>query len=362
MATRLAWCAALSTAALVIGASTIAEARGGGGGGFHGGGGGGGGHATAHVSRTNVSRTNVSRTNVSRTNVSRTNVSRTNVSRTNVSRTSSVRNTSTTQLHRTNITHQTSTLKATNNLHTPLTTKQPNAVTAAQIHNAAIKNGPLTHPLQKGPGAINAAIRPIHNPVVRLANNRFAPIWKGQHRLWSGGRWRVFVPFTALTAVIVGGAYYYPDSYVGFARPYCTGVTPEGCQLNWQQVNFEGGGSDWQCVQFCPRQNALPPPQAVALAPQPPAQQPQGSCEVTIFSDPAFAGTGVTTGDEQPTLSQSGWQNQIASIQVKSGTWDFFSDENFGGQTMRLQPGPYQDLGPEWTKKIGSFQCVQPGS
>jgi hypothetical protein len=28
---------------------------------------------------------------------------------------------------------------------------------------------------------------------------------------------------------------------------------------------------------------------------------------------------------------------------------------------MRLQPGPYQDLGQEWSKKIGSFQCVQPG-
>ena len=88
---------------------------------------------------------------------------------------------------------------------------------------------------------------------------------------------------------------------------------------------------------------------------------PQGSCEVTIFSEGNFAGTGVTTGEEQPQLSQSGWQNQIASIQVNSGTWDFFNDENFAGQTMRLQPGPYQDLGPEWTKKIGSFQCVQPG-
>jgi hypothetical protein len=89
---------------------------------------------------------------------------------------------------------------------------------------------------------------------------------------------------------------------------------------------------------------------------------PQGSCEVTIYPDVNFSGTGVSTGEEQPALSQSGWQNQIASIQVKSGTWDFFSDENFGGQAMRLQPGPYQDLGPEWTKKIGSFQCVQPGS
>jgi hypothetical protein len=209
------------------------------------------------------------------------------------------------------------------------------------------------------------ANRPIHFPVARLANNRIAPIWRDHHRIWWGGRWRVFVPFAALGAVTYAGHYYYPDSYVGFARPYCSGVTDDGCQLNWQQVNFEDGGGDWQCVRYCQRPNALPPPQAVALAPQPPAEQqaqaPQGSCEVTIYSDANFAGTGVTTGDEQPTLSQSGWQNQIASIQVKTGTWDFFSDENFAGQAMRLQPGPYQDLGQEWSKKIGSFQCVQPG-
>ena len=194
---------------------------------------------------------------------------------------------------------------------------------------------------------------------VKLNNNKFAPLWKQQHKIWWGGHWKIFVPFTAIGAVLIGGGYYYPDAYVGFARPYCTGITPDGSHLNWQMVNFEDGGGDWQCVQFCPRPNAMPPPQAAALVAPPPV--PQGTCEVTIYSDPNFAGTGVTTGEEQPQLSQSGWQNQIASIQVKSGTWDFFSDENFTGGNMRLQPGPYQDLGPEWTKKIGSFMCVQPG-
>lgn len=214
--------------------------------------------------------------------------------------------------------------------------------------------------LKLGPGKINpAVVKPVNFPVVKLANNKFAPLWKQQHKIWWNGKWKVFVPFTALGVVLIGGGYYYPDAYVGFARPYCSGLTPDGCQLNWQQVNFEDGGADWQCVQFCPRPGAMPPPQAAALVAPPPV--PQGSCEVTIYSDPAFAGTGVTTGEEQPTLSQSGWQNQIASIQVKSGTWDFFSDENFTGNTMRLQPGPYQDLGPDWTKKIGSFMCVQPG-
>ena len=214
--------------------------------------------------------------------------------------------------------------------------------------------------LKLGPGKVNpAVVRQVNFPVVRLANNRFAPMWKS-HKIWWNGHWKVFVPFTAIGVVLIGGTYFYPDAYVGFARPYCEGLTPDGCQLNWQQVNFEDGGSDWQCVQYCPRPNAMPPPQAAALVMPPPVAQ--GSCEVTIYSEPSFAGTGVTTSEEQPALSQSGWQNQIASIEVKSGTWDFFSDENFAGNTMRLAPGPYQDLGPEWDKKIGSFMCIQGGS
>jgi hypothetical protein len=47
-------------------------------------------------------------------------------------------------------------------------------------------------------------------------------------------------------------------------------------------------------------------------------------------------------------------------VQVRSGTWDFFSDQQFTGETMRLAPGSYADLGPQWTKRAGSFMCVQP--
>jgi hypothetical protein len=233
----------------------------------------------------------------------------------------------------------------------------------AHLTPATLKVTPnlkLSPATKLGASKFNPVISPQNKlQYVKLGNNKFAPVWKQKHGLWWGGKWKYFVPFTALGAVLIGGGYYYPDAYVGFARPYCTGITPDGCQLNWQQVNFEDGGGDWQCVQFCPRPGAMPPPHAAALVAPPPV--PQGSCEVTIFSDPNFAGTPVTTGEEQPTLSQSGWQNQIASIQVKSGTWDFFTDENFTGAPMRLKPGPYQDLGPEWTKKIGSFMCVQPG-
>jgi len=60
-------------------------------------------------------------------------------------------------------------------------------------------------------------------------------------------------------------------------------------------------------------------------------------------------------------LSESGWQNEISSIQVQSGTWDFFTADNYGGNTMRLTAGTYPTLTPDWDKKINSFMCVEPG-
>ncbi len=97
----------------------------------------------------------------------------------------------------------------------------------------------------------------------------------------------------------------------------------------------------------------LPPPLAFSA---------NGVCQLTIFSEPNFTGLSAPSGDSQPDLSQAGWRNEISSLQVQAGTWDFFSEENFGGESMRLSAGPYPMLAPEWSKRIGSFMCVQPGA
>jgi hypothetical protein len=205
---------------------------------------------------------------------------------------------------------------------------------------------------------------PKHFPTVKVGN-KVGPIFKtGPKRIWVGGRWKIFVALATIPVVRWGGGYYWPDAYVNVARPYCTGATADGCQVNWQPVNFEDGGRAFQCVQFCPRPGAPPPAQAVALTPPPaaPAAPAAGACELTIYSEANFTGQDATTGEEQPTLSQTGWGGQIVSVQVKSGVWDFFAEENFTGNNMRLQPGAYQDLGPEWAKKINSFNCVMPAA
>jgi hypothetical protein len=219
-------------------------------------------------------------------------------------------------------------------------------------------NGPTNVHLGPGPGGLGG-MRP-NFPVI-TAHNRFFPIARGQRFVWWGGYRRTFVPLAVLGMVLIGGSYWYPDGYVSVAQPLCTGFTPDGCQLTWRNVDFEDGGGVPQCVQYCPQVG--PPPARVAELPPPPPPAPaNGSCEMTIFADPNFGGLSAPTAENQATLSQAGWLNEISSVQVQSGTWEFYADENFGGASMRLTPGTYPNLAPEWTKRIGSFQCVEPSA
>jgi hypothetical protein len=252
--------------------------------------------------------------------------------------------------------------------------KVPNAVHATPNLNPVPNSGkPISGPqgqnnkfvFKKGPGQIKkqlalgpgGALKP--GSFIKLANKPW-PLHKGPHKLWWKNGWKTFVPFTAIGIVLAGGAYYYPDAYVSVARPYCSGITPDGCQLNWQEVPFEGGGAEWQCVQFCPRPNLPPPPKAVAMVVAPPAAA-GGRCELEIFADAKFTGVNAQSEVDQPRLADNGWKNEISSIQIKAGTWDFFSEDEFAGENMRLAPGTYPELGPQWSKHIGSFMCVQGG-
>jgi hypothetical protein len=43
---------------------------------------------------------------------------------------------------------------------------------------------------------------------------------------------------------------------------------------------------------------------------------------------------------------------------VTTGTWDLYSEPNYGGQMVRLAPGQYDEL-QAWDKQISSFMCAQ---
>jgi hypothetical protein len=86
---------------------------------------------------------------------------------------------------------------------------------------------------------------------------------------------------------------------------------------------------------------------------------PVQACLVTVYSEQSLQGQSFETRDNQPRLDLNQWQNQTASIIVKGGTWDFYPDLEFKGQALRLAPGSYPVLEPQWTKRIGSFLCVR---
>jgi hypothetical protein len=88
---------------------------------------------------------------------------------------------------------------------------------------------------------------------------------------------------------------------------------------------------------------------------------PVQACLVAVYAEPNLAGQGFETADNQPRLDQNQWQGQISSIIVKGGTWEFYPDLEYRGgpPALRLVPGSYPVLEPQWTKRIGSFMCVR---
>jgi len=228
----------------------------------------------------------------------------------------------------------------------------PSTPTPGTIHPLASPT-----PLKSTPGGLQQ-VKPAF-PAVQV-HDKFRPILRDSKFMWVRGQRRHFIPIALLGIVVIGGSYWYPDGYVAIEGPACTGFTADGCQLQWRMVDFEDGGGEPQCVQYCP-QAGPPPDQVATLPPPPPPPSETGTCQTTIYSEPNFAGNSAPTGDSQPNLSEAGWRNEISSIVVGAGTWDFFSDENFSGESIRLPPGTYPTLSAEWSRRIGSFMCVQPG-
>jgi len=98
-------------------------------------------------------------------------------------------------------------------------------------------------------------------------------------------------------------------------------------------------------------------PAAYAAA-APAASVTRTGCEVVVYHDKGLAGQSFRTTEDRPLLNDQ-WNKQIASIQVVSGTWDFSTDSQYGGDAMRLTPGSYRDLGTSWEGQISSFMCTQ---
>jgi hypothetical protein len=217
------------------------------------------------------------------------------------------------------------------------------------------------------------------------SDRRRVVINRDRRRFFVNNRWRTLIPLIALGTFAVGYETYYADGYVPLEEPVCSGFSEDGSRLRWMAVPTEDGGSEYQCVAYSTQRNrtvteivvpsgpvaeeAPPAPPAettgvgpanepAAVADVPPA--PATGCELLIYSESNFQGLSSPVDENQASLEEEGWKNEIASIQIKSGTWDFYSDEDFGGEMMRLGAGTYPTLDPKWSKHIGSFMCSAP--
>ena len=81
-------------------------------------------------------------------------------------------------------------------------------------------------------------------------------------------------------------------------------------------------------------------------------------CQLAAYSDPDFGGEILRSTHELQRL-RGIWNDQISSIVIASGTWEFFEHDVFGGQVLRLKPGLYARL-DRWDDRISSFRCVEP--
>jgi hypothetical protein len=78
--------------------------------------------------------------------------------------------------------------------------------------------------------------------------------WRSGYRVRHGSNWRTFVALGALGAIAIGARHYYPYAYISAPAPYCEGLTDDGCELVWQQVETIEGDVIDQCVAYCPWQ------------------------------------------------------------------------------------------------------------
>ena len=78
--------------------------------------------------------------------------------------------------------------------------------------------------------------------------------WRSGYRVRHGSGWRTFVALSALGVIAIGSRQYYPYAYISAPQPYCEGLTEDGCELMWQEVETIEGDVVNQCVAYCPWQ------------------------------------------------------------------------------------------------------------
>ena len=78
--------------------------------------------------------------------------------------------------------------------------------------------------------------------------------WRSGYRIRHGSAWWTFVALSTLGAIAIDSNEYYPYAYISAPEDYCEGLTEDGCELMWQEVQTIEGDVVNQCVAYCPWQ------------------------------------------------------------------------------------------------------------
>jgi len=79
-------------------------------------------------------------------------------------------------------------------------------------------------------------------------------LWRHGYRARYHDRWYTCVALSALPAILIAANEFYPFAYTDAPESSCDGLSEDGCQLVWQDVETEEGGVIPQCVAYCPWQ------------------------------------------------------------------------------------------------------------
>ena len=82
-------------------------------------------------------------------------------------------------------------------------------------------------------------------------------------------------------------------------------------------------------------------------------------CLLQVFWDVDQGGESWTVAADTPWVGDH-WNDQISSVKVIAGVWDFYWDANYQGEEFRTGPGSYRSVGDHWNDQLSSFRCERP--
>ena len=106
--------------------------------------------------------------------------------------------------------------------------------------------------------------KPTHNNLVynfklrgasqALVSGNTYTVYRNNYRRRYNGRFYTFVALGLLAPLAIGAAVYYPYAYLNVPANYCEGLTEDGCEMVYREVETVEGDLIPQCAAYCPWQ------------------------------------------------------------------------------------------------------------